>query len=334
MRYALVASLLMATSLWAAQQPASQPGQAPSGQQAKPVGDDDLTGLPASAAKVAPEAAVITVKGLCPKSSSGRSADVKQSCVTEVSRQDFENLAEAILSSHAQAKIRQLAKSYPDLVALAQAAESRGLEKNQRVEERIAFARLQILSQELLREIDEESSKIQPSEIEGYYKAHPERYETATLDRIYVPLRKNQQPNSETEMKQLAEKLRTRAAVGENFLSLQKEAFTSAGMTDVPPNPSLGQVHRNDLPPAHISVFDLKAGEVSQVFTDGTGSYIYRLESKQVQPFEKAQDNIRRTLKFDRRQKAVQAIQQGITTTLNPEYFGPDDSSSDTSKSK
>lgn len=334
MRYALFASVLLATSLWAAQEPASHAAPPASSQQPKAAGDDDLTGLPASAAKIAPETAVITVKGLCPKPSSGSSGNVQQSCVMEVSREDFENLAEAILSSHSQAKIRQLAKSYPDLVALARAAESRGLEKNQRVEERLAFARLQILSQELLRQIDNESEKIPQSEVEDYYKQHLERYETVTLYRIFVPLRKNQEPNSEGEMTQLAEKLRTRAAAGGNFLALQKEAFSSAGMMDVPPNSSLGQVHRNDLPPDHVSAFDLKAGDVSQVFTDGTGSYIYKVESKQVQPFDKAEENIRRTLKFERRQKAVQAIQQGISTTLNPDYFGPDDNPGDTSKRK
>jgi len=334
MRCVLFASLLFATSLWAAQEPVSQPAHTAAGQQSKTGGDDDRAGLPASAAKVAPESAVITVNCLCPKSSSASSADVQQTCVTEVSRKDFEKLVDAILSSQSQAKVRQLAKSYPDLLALSRAAESRGLEKNDGVQQRLAFARLQILSQAILRQIDEESAKFQETEIEAYYKQHPERYATATLDRIYVPLHKNQETDSEAAMKDLAEKLRNKAATGGDFFSLQKEAFSSAGITDVPPNPSLGQLRRNDLPPGHLSVFDLKAGEVSQVFTDGTGHYIYKVESRQVQPFEKVQDNIRRTLKLERREKAVQAIEHGVITTLNPDYFGPDDSPSDASKSK
>ena len=60
-------------------------------------------------------------------------------------------------------------------------------------------------------------------------------------------------------MTRVSEKLRARAIAGESFSALQKEAYTAAGMTDVPPNSSLGRVQLADLPPGHSSVRDLKA---------------------------------------------------------------------------
>ena len=331
MRSALLACFLLSMPLWAAQDPASTPPSA-AGRQPSAAPDDDDKAMPSAAAKVKPDDVVITVKGLCPIPSKER-----QLCATRISRADFEKLADAILPGKQQAKVEQLAKSYPDLLILAQEAESRGLDKSQRVEERLAFARLQILSQELLRQIDEESAKITQAEVEEYYRGHHDEFETATMERIFVPLRKlvsspadhasaheldSTLQNSEGGMLKTANALQARAKSGEDFFALQKDAYEAAGMTDVPPNPSLGQMRRNSLPPGQGDAFDLKAGEVSKVFTDSTGHYIYKVDGKQVEPVEKATEQIQRTLRRARKEKTVQAIQERITTVLNPDYFG------------
>ena len=342
MRYVAVTCLLLATALWAQQEPPSAPATASRARQAKAASDDDQQTLPSSAANVAPKTPVITIKGLCSKVAESASGN----CVTQISRADFERLVDAILPTRQQAKVHQLAKSYPDLLTLAQEADARDLEKDPRVQERLAFARLQILSQELLRRLDEEAAKLPPNAIEEYYHNHLAEYETATLERIFVPLRKGptsspdekiapkdleaREQKSELEMTQVAEKLRTRATAGEDFFTLQKDSYAAADMSDVPPNPSLGQLRRNGLPPGHDDAFNLQPGKVSQVITDSTGHYIYKLDSKQVEPFEKAKEQIERSLKRERKEKAVQAIEQRTTTILNPDYFGTglDDSSS------
>jgi len=46
------------------------------------------------------------------------------------------------------------------------------------------------------------------------------------------------------------------------------------------PTVNLPAVRRTGLPPAHVAVFDLKVGEVSQVITDNGGHYIYKVVSK------------------------------------------------------
>lgn len=332
MRYAILGCFLISTVLWAAQEPASAPSTPVAGRQASAGPDDDDKRMPSST-NVRPDDSVITINGLC--SDSAPSAN--QSCETRISRADFEKLLDAILPGRPQAKVEQLAKSYPELLTLAQEAGARGLDKNQRVQSRLAFARLQILSQELLRQIDEESANIPASEIEEYYRNHHEEFETATMERVFVPLRKvvsspdvKTSPQeieaasrkSELEMTKIAEALQAKAKSGADFFTLQKDAYAAADMTDVPPNPSLGQLRRSGLPPGQGEAFDLKAGDVSKVFTDSTGHYVYKVDSKQIEPLEKATEQIQRTLRRMRKEKAVQAIQQRITTVLNPDYFG------------
>jgi hypothetical protein len=105
-------------------------------------------------------------------------------------------------------------------------------------------------------------------------------------------------------------------------------------MTDVPPNPSLGQLRHSSLPSGHTSVFDLKPGEVSQVLSDSTGHYIYKLDAKVDEPFEAVKDEIHKTLENQRRDEAIQSIQRAINPEFNQSYFGPMEKRADTADSK
>jgi len=326
MRHLSIIGLLIASSMLWQQKSAPATANVPTEHQALTPQDkadqEEQQGLPESAAKVAPDAAVITIQGLCPPTSSVAAENVHPACQTQISRTQFEKLADAVLANKQTAsRQRQLAQAYPSLLAMAQAAEARGLENDPRFQQRIAFARLQILSQELVRQIEQESAKIPPQEIEDYYHTHSAEFDAVTLERIYVPNRKD----SETQTNQLAEKLRARALTGESFSTLQKDAYASAGMTEVPPNSSLGAVHANSLPPGHAFALDLKVGEVSQVFSDSTGHYIYKLDAKETGLSEKTGNEVRRLLERQHRDKAIQSIERPVTPELNPAYFGPAD---------
>jgi len=66
------------------------------------------------------------------------------------------------------------------------------------------------------------------------------------------------------------------------------------------PTVNLPAVRRTGLPPAHVAVFDLKVGEVSQVITDNGGHYIYKVVSKEVLPMDdKIKTEIHNKLKND-----------------------------------
>src|SRR5215469_13222171 len=281
--------------------------------------DDQLT-LPTSAAKVSPEMAVITIKGLCDKSASPSPSP----CQTVVTRAQFEKLTNALLPNMKPSFQLQVAHAYPDLLEMAQAAGARGVDKTPRCQERLAFARLQILSRELVRQIDEESSRIPDKDIADYYRDHAADYETVTMERIFIP---KQQGDSGDKMLRVAEQLRTKAVAGEDFMALQKQAYEAAGMTDVPPNPSLGSIKSANLPQNHASVLSMKPGEVSQILTDPTGHYVYKVNSRQVQTLEQAKNEIHKILQNQRKEQVTRELRRPFTTELNPSYFGSNERS-------
>lgn len=329
MRYLLFVCLLFGAFAYAqeTQSPAVPPEYRP------PSMRDDDESVPTSASKVTPGAAVITIKGLCPQSPPTSTGAANPDCKTIITRAQFEKLSDALLANMKPSRKRQLAKGYPDLLAMAREAEARGLENSQHFQERLAFARVQILSQELLRQIDEQSANISDKDIEDYYRAHADLFQTATLERIFVPSHKrgdlSSKPSLQAQgseaadsMAKIANDLRAKAVAGEPFLTLEKEAYEAAAMTDVPPNPSLGRIRTDGVPPGHVAVFDMKPGEVSQVFMDSSGYYIYKVDAKENVSLDAAKPEIQKTLQKQRREEAIQTVQRGVTAEFDEAYFG------------
>jgi parvulin-like peptidyl-prolyl isomerase len=71
-----------------------------------------------------------------------------------------------------------------------------------------------------------------------------------------------------------------------------------------------------------VAVFDLKPGEVSQVISDATGYYIYKLDAQQVLPLNAVRNEITETLRDRNMREAMQEIQDSFTTEMNAAYFG------------
>jgi hypothetical protein len=295
---------------------------------------------------------VITVPGVChgPATHAATGAATsKEECKTVITRAEFEALANALQPNmNAQTK-RRLADVYPRLLVMAQEARKRGLEDKPSYKELVQFNRLQILSQELGRSLKEEADNVPAADIDKYYKDNPEAFEQATLERIYIPKEKQEPPAkadaeandakqdsaadaakeaekqkaNEEEMKKTAEDMHKRAAAGEDFDKLQKEAYAAAGIQGAPAPTNIGKMTRNQIPVNQRSVLDLKPGEVSQLFTEPNGYYIYKVVSKETKPLDQARDEIRTTLAQQRLQDAMAKYQQESKATLNEAYFGP-----------
>ena len=169
MRALWVGFLLIGTTVWAQEQrtgPADAPNHAATA--AKHDHDDDSQKPPA-ATGIAADAPVLTVKGLCPTTTMG--AELTQSvCQTVVTRAQFENLFDALRPGMDVESKRHLAKAYPQFLMLAHEAEQRGLDKQPRFEERLDFAKLQILSQELMRQVQQEAAQAPAGDVEAYYR--------------------------------------------------------------------------------------------------------------------------------------------------------------------
>src|ERR1700693_94084 len=190
----VVCVVLLASLAWSQQNSGAAAPQPPASR-----GDDDKETMPDSAAAVAPDAAVLTIQGFCPGAAPKREG-AEAPCQTVVSRAQFERLATAIHANVPTQK-RQLATSYPRLLAMAREAEERGLDKQTHFQEMIAFARLQILSQELVHSIQDEAAQVPAKDLEDYYHDNAASFERADLERVTVPNIRQAEPKKDEKGK-------------------------------------------------------------------------------------------------------------------------------------
>lgn len=338
----------------------SPPAPAPSPMTARPMAPL----APADeSASVSPTAAVLTIEGVCaaPSRAAAKDATAKPAtaadCKTIVTRAEFEKLAGALAPNqnpevktiNPQVK-RQLANVLPRDLAMSEAARKKGLENSPQYAQMMKFAKMQILSALLQRQIQAEAAKVTDADVQKYYDEHADNFEQFTVERLFVP--RNPQLQNETKdeekgekltedeqkakqeaekarieageqnMTKLADDLRTRAAAGEDFAKLQKDAFDASGMKVASPVVTLPKVRRTGLPAAHAAVFDLKAGEVTQVINDAGGHYIYKLDAEDKMPLDQVKEEIHSKLQNDRSREMMEKINGSYKVETNEAYFG------------
>lgn len=323
-----------------------------------------------TSASVPADAVVLTIDGVCapqpktvaakgattkPASATAKAADTKTAatgCKTVITKAEFEKLVGALAPNPTPQQKKQLAGVLPRVIAMSTAAKKEGLDKTPQYDETVKFVKMQVLTNQLQRKIQEQASDIKPEEIEKYYKDHPEMYEQYNVDRIFVPRTKQVDAEAKEEdekdekltdeqkkakeaaekaktdeaeqaMTKLAEDIRTRAAAGEDMAKLQKEAFDAAGMKIESPTVNLPNVRRTGLPPAHSAIFDLKQGDVSQVISDAGGHYIYKMNSKTEMPLDQAKNEIHGKMQNDRMREKMDSLNNSFKVETNEAYFGP-----------
>jgi len=275
-------------------------------------------------------------------------------CKTVITKADFEKLINSIpnASANPQAK-RNIAGALPRFIAFSNEAQKRGMDKTPQFAELMKFAKMQILATVLQQKIQDDAAKVSEEDIANYYKNNAEAYQQYSLERLFVPRTKQveaeakdeeekkeeklteeqqkakqaeekaKQEENEQAMAKLAESLRARAAAGEDFAKLQKEAFEASGLKIESPTVSMPNLRRTGLPPAQASVFDLKAGEVSQVISDSGGHYIYKVNSKDQLSLDQVKEEIRRNLQNQRTRDMMDKLTNSFTVETNQAYFGP-----------
>lgn len=347
MRLPLLVCLFLA-AIVCAQTPQSQP-PAQAAPSAEPQAAAPATPSAAPAApeppKVNPDDVVLTIKGLCADSSQQGDA-----CKTTFTKAQFEKITDGIQPGMAPAMRRQFANRYSQVLAMSTEAEKRGLEKTPHFEEALRLARMQILSQELTKAIQSESSNISDDEINEYYKQNAANYEEATFIKIFVPHTKRvtppaatpakgdaadaeskpkaktlspeeQQKQGEEAMKKEAVALRARLVKGEDPDKLEKAAFTAAGLPGTPPPTKMEHVRKSSLPQSQQIVMSLKPDEVSEVIYDPSGNYIFKLISKTTLTVDSVKAEIKNQLSQQRYREMMQHFQNNAE--LNDAYFGP-----------
>ena len=288
---------------------------------------------------VAPDAPVITIKDLCdkPSGSNPGSAD----CKTIVTRSEFEKLVNAVQPNMPIAQQKQVAARYVEFLMLANQAQKLGLDKGPVFDEQVYLMRLQILARLAGEHMQKEAGQVSDAEIESYYREHSAEFRTISYDKIYVPKQKQgetvraaaandpdaqkKREAAEAEMKAEADKLRARAAAGEDFVTLQQEAYDFAGLKlkSATANTQVEKVRKNALPASASSIFELKKGDVSQVFNDPAAFMIYKVNDFQDQPLESVKPEVLRALQTQKVKTFSEELQKSVVdnTTYNDAYF-------------
>lgn len=331
--------LLLATLAVGQATPAASP-QTPA--QAPPPAPSPSKPAEKTSADVSPTTPVIVIDGVCDKApvsktaAAAAKAKTGADCKTIVTKAEFESLANALQPNMNPSTKRMLADRYPKMLIFANAAHKRGLDASPSFKKVLQFYKMQILTQELAKSVKDKSEKIPQADIDKYYKDNSAEFQQATLQRLYIPKDKqveaagdkpesksaDQEKADQDALKKEADVLHTKAAAGEDFDKLQKEAYDAAGLKGTPPQTGIGQLTRDELPVTHRPVMDLKPGGVSDVISEPNGYYIYKLVSKDLRPLDTVKPEIRTKLAQQKFQEEMQSIESSGKAELNEAYFG------------
>ena len=204
MRKSWLLCVLLGTLAW---------GQAAPGTPPPPPARQAPAAPPDMSASVPADAAVITVNGVCapqPKPAAAKGTAAKPAtagkapaaktpaadCKTVITKAEFEKLANALTPTVTPQMKKQLASVLPQLIAMSSEAKKKGLDKSPRYEETVKFAKMQILTNELQRSIQEEAAKVPPAgDRRSTTRNMPKPSSSYNLDRLFVP--RSKQDNEE-----------------------------------------------------------------------------------------------------------------------------------------
>jgi hypothetical protein len=267
---------------------------------------------------------VITLKGAC-------QSNPPAGCVNSLTREQFEQLTNALQPADKgpvppDVK-RKFATQYAKLLTFADAARQLGLENDPKVLQIFTFARNQILAESLNQHYMEVYAHPTDQQIQEYYDQNTKKYMEATLIRIIIPKAQataDKPKPSDADEQAYAEKIRQRWIAGEDPAKLEKEAMEHSGVNTPPPDVNVGARRPGSLPEAHESVFGLKAGEISQLFSDPAAFYFYKVVSIHQVPLSDVKATISTTLQRQLYNDKIQQLQSAVTPVLNDAYFGPE----------
>jgi hypothetical protein len=274
--------------------------------------------------EVPPDTPVVTLEGVCDHSQVSGTKD----CKTVITRAQMDSIIDLLAPGTPQDARPQFAIKYARLLAASGVARREHLEKNPGVanelEAQLKLARMQVLANTLYHQMQEQAENVPTSEIQKYYTDHQANFDQGEVWRLYVPRSiagTGGQPLDASAIRAKADELRERAAAGEDFDQLQREAYKNLGINVAPPLTKLNMVRRTSLPQEEAKIFDLNVGELSPVQESGGALVILKLASKQSIPVESAGPEIKSILQRDRLQRELQSATNNVKAQFNLKYL-------------
>jgi hypothetical protein len=278
---------------------------------------------------VAPDAPVLTVHGVCPEGQTAP-ADKPDACTMVLTRAQFEALVASLNvnnTNYPPPALRGFATDYAKILALANAGEKAGVEKDPRFQDLMRITRARVLAESYRRSLQEKYANPSDDEIAAYYKQNADKFGQTKIDRIHIPKvdptrPQDRKPDFEKKAKQLANDIRERAARGEDVTSLQVEVYKTLGLKAQPPQTELSTNPKPTFP-ANVEqdINALKAGEVTKVEVEPSGFNIYKVRSRNVRPIEQARAQIVREISQKNIDDALKAATSNVHSDLNEQYF-------------
>jgi hypothetical protein len=265
-------------------------------------------------AQPAEDARIIHVRYHC----AGPSAEP---CELAVGKSEFEALVRAIDPKMTPTDRQILAAEYSRLLIMAAHARAHAIDRSPEFDALMKFSTLQLLSSQLVKQMNAGALPVTPEAEEAYYRDHARDYQDVVLTRIFIPPQPDHGGHGAATTSARAEEFRNRALSGQEFTSLQREA--AGGSPDAAPSVApWAPVLCGSLPEAIRPVCDLRPGEISPVLPEGPGYSIYRLESKHPRELGEVRQEIHTTLERLRLQADLEKVRNPITLDLDEGYFG------------
>lgn len=289
---------------------------------------------------------VITIQGICEVSLTGttkaparaatktgaastHSAAVSSSdaCKTEITRAQFEKLMKIAAPGAPPQARRQLATRLVQLLNAANEGAKLGVEKDPDFGEKLAIAKLQLMSQEAQRELQTQASNVGDAELKSYYDQNQSAFQEVTLTRLYVPRTPADPKQTEppADPKAVADNARQQLMIGTDPDKIEKGIFDQLKSPNPPPSSKFGAHRRGTLPATQEQkVFDLKDGEISEVISDPSGYVVYRVDQRRQLPFEQVKDDVKQRIVRQKLTDLSQQITSASKAEYNDAYFGPE----------
>ncbi|HEY1262176.1 MAG TPA: peptidylprolyl isomerase [Terriglobales bacterium] len=289
------------------------------------IAESKISSPAPAAVEVAPDAAVVTLAGVCDHTQKTGKAEA---CKTVVTRAQMDALVEILVPNATQEIRAQFAVNYARMLAAAEIAERHDLEKDpsvvKEIETREKLARMQALSSHLFRSLQQQANSVPQAQVLSYYQAHAVNFEQGEVLRLTLPKSAptgSGTPLDPSAVQARAEALRTRAAAGEDFEKLQAEAYKDLDISGKPPLTRLSLNGRGSLPPEQAKVFDLQPGGLTEVIDSHGSLVILKLVSKSLVPIEKVQQQIGSVLQRERMQDELRLAAGDVKADFNLAYL-------------
>ena len=284
-----------------------------------------------SGSEIPPDAAVITIDGLCANSSTSSATPatpgkaVDPGCKTVITRAQYEYLMDVLGARPSAYHGLKFAHRYAEVLLFSAKGRELGVEKDPRFQEKVRYNNLEALDAFTIARLQQQADEISDADAEKFYKEHPERFVQIRLLQIAVPKTKVHETAvaesvtaaDKASMHEAALAIQKEAAAGGDIDKLQDKAYKIAGDPSVP-DTDLGEQVPDQLPIEYRKlIFDLKAGEVSQVSEDDHEYLIFKCAEKHTIPAS----DLKKFVGWLRMRDSRQALRDSVKTEYNEQYF-------------